>query len=384
MDWPRTPVERLRRFRPPFCPHRDCPEHNRERPGFRFRPNGSYVTKHRRVLRFVCNTCGGSCSTQSFATSYFLKRPELLTRIADQWVNGSCDRQIARTLGCAHSTVARQLARIGRHAMLFKALARQELKGQLREPVVLDHFETFEFSQDLPFGLATPVGSASWFVYGTDLIPHRRTGRRSPAQQVRLDSRPQRPDRGGYRGSARRILEMLAGLAGPGMLQVIGDGHPAYEQARRDHPHRDRIVLARYPNPPRGPKGSRRSPQARARDRAMFPVDALHALIRHSLSHQRRETIAFGRRLNAAAERISAFLVWRNFVKPRSERTPDPETPAMRVGLAAEPWSWRWLLSRRLFPDRIPLPDPWNELYRRDWTTPVLPSNTRHRLRYAF
>jgi len=67
-----------------------------------------------------------------------------------------------------------------------------------------------------------------------------------------------------------------------------------------------------------------------------------------------------------------------------SERKPDPTTPAMRKGLAREPWSWRRLLARRLFPGRLPVPDAWSEIYRRDWTTPNLPSNARHDLRLAF
>ena len=94
--------------------------------------------------------------------------------------------------------------------------------------------------------------------------------------------------------------------------------------------------------------------------------------------------IAFGRRLNALLERLFLTAVWRNFVKGRSERRGDRTTPAMRVGLAEEPWRWRRVLSRRLFPDRESLTEVWRELYRRDWTTPVLPSNARHRLRFAY
>ncbi len=116
----------------------------------------------------------------------------------------------------------------------------------------------------------------------------------------------------------------------------------------------------------------------------MFPVDALHGLIRHTAAHHRRETIAFGRRLNALLERLFLTVAWRNFVKGRSERRPDPVTPAMRLGLATEPWTWRRTLARRLFPGRESLPRVWRDLYRRDWTTPVLPSNTRHRLSHAY
>ena len=115
----------------------------------------------------------------------------------------------------------------------------------------------------------------------------------------------------------------------------------------------------------------------------MFPSDTLHTLLRHSLAHHRRETIAFGRRLNAVMERMFLTAVWRNFIKARSERRPDPATPAMSLGLAFEPWSWPRVLSRRLFPGREETPAVWDKLYRREWTTEALRSNTRHRLKLA-
>jgi hypothetical protein len=111
----------------------------------------------------------------------------------------------------------------------------------------------------------------------------------------------------------------------------------------------------------------------------MFPVDLLHALLRHSLAAHKRETIAFSKRSNAVAEGMFLAAVWRNFVKGVSERKNDPTTPAMRLGLTDRPWSWERVLGRRLFPDREKLAGTWLELYRRDWLTPELPSNTRHR-----
>ncbi|OLE65224.1 MAG: hypothetical protein AUG03_05765 [Acidobacteria bacterium 13_1_20CM_2_68_14] len=116
----------------------------------------------------------------------------------------------------------------------------------------------------------------------------------------------------------------------------------------------------------------------------MFPVDLLHKILRHTLAHQRRETIAFGRRLNAVMERLFLAAVWRNFVKRRSERRPEPRTPAMHLALTDAPWSWKRVLSRRLFVRREKLPAPWPSLYRRDWITPILPSNARHDLARAY
>ena len=56
----------------------------------------------------------------------------------------------------------------------------------------------------------------------------------------------------------------------------------------------------------------------------------------------------------------------------------------MRLGLTARSWKWERVLGRRLFPDREGLDGVWLELYRRDWITPELPSNTRHRPVFTF
>ncbi len=386
MHWPGTPVEYLGAFQPSFCPRAECREHTRTSAGYRFRSHGAYATRRRSsVPRFLCLTCRHTFSRQTFAVSYYRKRPELIRPVAAGLVAGSAHRQIARSLGCAPSTVTRLAARLGRHAMLLLARALVELEGQVEEPFVLDHFETFEFTQDYPFGVATPVGAESWFVYGLDPAPHARTGRRSVFQERRLKARPGRFSHGGYAGSTRRTLNALLSLGKSGRSVVIrGDGHPAYDHAVAGHKERRRLVLERYPNPPRGPKGSTRSVEARVRDQAMFPVDLLHKIVRHSLAHQRRETIAFGRRLNAVMERLFLAAVWRNFVKRRSERRPESRTPAMHLRLTETHWDWKRVFSRRLFFQRERLPDPWPSLYRRLWTTPILPSNTRHSLSRAF
>jgi transposase-like protein len=385
VDWPRTPVERLQDFRPPFCPRRTCPKHLCSA-GFRWRKHGYYATRaHPRVPRFRCNHCRSVFSQRAFSLKYYRKRPELLRPVAAGLQAGSGHRQLARTLGCAPSTVTRLAAFLGRHSILLLHRALVSLDGQLDEPVVLDHFETFELTQDLPLGVATAVGARSWFVYALDPAPHARTGRRSPAQERRRKRRAPRPSRGGYLGSTRRLLDRLLPLSRPGQrLYLIGDDHPAYRRAVDRHPRSGRIVLESHPNPPRRPKGSPRSVRAIARDRAMFPVDLLHALLRHSLAAHRRETIAFGRRINAILERLMLTAVWRNFVKGVSERKGDPTTPAMRLGLTDRPWSWSRVLGRRLFPDREGLRGVWLELYRRDWITPELPANTRHRRRFAY
>jgi hypothetical protein len=386
MDWPGTPVEHLSGFQPHFCPRRGCPEHTRKSPGYRFERLGFYVTSRRwRIPRFRCLACRGSFSRQTFAVSYYSKRPELLVPVAAGLVAGSAHRQIARSTGCAPSTVTRMAARLGRHAILLLARARSEMLGWVDEPLVLDHFETLESTQDYPFGVATLVGARSWFVYDLDPAPHGRSGKISQEQRERLAGRPRRTTHGGYFGSSRRVIDRGLALARPeSPVCLRGDGHKAYDRAAAESSAAGRILLERYPNPKRGPKGSKRSPEARLRDARLFPVDLLHKLVRHSMAHQRRETIAFGRRLNAVMERFFLLAVWRNFVKRRTERRRWSPTPAMDAGLTGEAWTWARVLSRRLFPARTPTPSTWAYLYRRLWLTPLFAVNSQHRLSRAF
>ena len=386
MEWPIQPLEVLRRFAPRFCPRRDCTAHKQIHVrGVCFKPAGGYYrADRRRVQRFRCPACGRTFSKQAFAFSYYLKRPELTVPIAAGLNAGSAHRQLARSIGCAPSTVTRRAARLGRHAILLMARAVGSLE-RLDESIVLDHFETYEFTQDLPFGVSTPIGRRSGFVYGLDPCPHPRTGKRSPAQAARLKTRPKRPARGGYAGSFARTLDGLLQIPRPsGLLWLFTDGHTDYRRVATRDPYRTLIVHGRYPNPDRGPKGTPRSPEARARDRALGPVDHLHRLLRHSLAHHRRKTIAFGRRLNALMERLFLAAIWKNFVKGRSEKNPRSPAPAMKVGLTRSRWNWLRIFARRLFPDRETPPELWLELYRRDWLTPVLPNNTRHRLIHAY
>jgi hypothetical protein len=293
---------------------------------------------------------------------------------------GSAHRQIARSLGCAPSTVTLRAARLGRHAMLLLARALRSCPP-LDEPVVVDHFETFAFSQDFPFGIGTAVGARSWFIYGLDPAPHRPGGPR------RRRSRAKPPGhRGGYRGSFSRLLDALLPLTQlESRLDLITDGHDAYGSAIQSHARPDCVRHHRFPNPPRSLKGAKRTPEARRRDAAMFPVDVLHSILRHTCAHHRRETIAFGRRLNALMERMFLTAVWRNFVKRRSERRPNPPvTPAMERGLTRAPWSWPKVLAQRLFPMRETLPEAWKEMYDRTWITPAVGNNRRHALVRAY
>lgn len=321
--------------------------------------------------------------------TYYRKRPELMRPIAAGLVAGSALRQLARSLGCAPTTVVRISATLGRHATLFNARAASRLHGRVREPVAMDHFETFEGSQDYPFGVATVVGANSWYLYALDPAPHPRAGVPSRAKRRKRLRRPGitpvRCEHGRYVGSVGRVLSSISPLVPKGRrLELRTDGHPHYSRAIRQHRINPIVDHRPSPGPKRRGGDAENRERARTRNQMLFPVDLVHKLFRHSMAHHRRETIAFSRRINAAMERFALAAVWRNFVKRKTERRPCSTSPAMEVGLADELWGWDRVLARRIFPSRQRLPEPWAALYRREWTTPLLGSNERHRLKRNF
>ena len=391
MDWPSTTIESVEhdRFTPSFCPRPGCSQHRVAPASFLYRRLRATYQRRcdgRVVPRFVCGTCRRGFSQQSFAVSYYLKRPELTVPIARGVVNGSAHRQIARVVGCAPSTVTKRIARLGRHAQLLHQLCVAALPG-LDEPLNYDDFETFTGSQYHPCGVGTSVGHHSWFLYGLGFAPHRRGGRLSPAQrlkQARWDRRGGKPARDSYVIALNRQLDVLIPKARVKPLVLVSDDKKDYSRALRRHPLGSDVQHRIYPNPKRGPKGSMRSPAAQERDRAMFPIDALHGFLRHSLKAHVRETIAFGRRSEAQLERAHLFAVFRNLLKLRSDRRPSSITPAMWLKLTDDRWTWDRVFAQRLQPSRIDGGAVWPELYGRQLSTPTLTRTPAHRLKLAY
>ena len=181
-----------------------------------------------------------------------------------------------------------------------------------------------------------------------------------------------------------RNLDVLIPSTRVTPLVVISDDKKDYARAIRRHPRGAEVKHIAIANPKRGPKGSRRSRQARTRDDAMFPADTVHRFFRHSVKMHTRETIAFGRRTEAQLERAHLFTVFRNLVKKRSERKRNAITPAMWVRLTDERWTWDRVFAQRLQPSRVEGGLTWPELYDRRMATPTLTRTPPHQLTLAY
>jgi hypothetical protein len=279
------------------------------------------------------------------------------------------NRQIARDLRVAPSTIDRQLARLGRHCLLYHAGSMQT--AQPTQRVAIDGFVTFEHSQYWPFHHHLAIEPESDFiVYFTD-SEVRRSGKMTPAQKCkreRLEAALGRPDPTAVFKDVKHLLEVVAGTQL--QLTVLSDDHRAYPQAIRAL--RCEVIHLVTSSRERRDGGN-----------PLFPVNLADLLLRHSSANHKRETIAWSKRRQASAERLAVFLVWRNYMKSRREKQPRGPTPAQARGAFDHCVTVAELLDRRLFVSRTSLPQRWVEYYWRDVSTRALPRQRRHELKYA-
>jgi transposase-like protein len=365
MDGARRP------FVPPHCPRTDCRFHTC-RVGWRWVRHGSFPRRcaPQRIQRYRCCHCRTTFSTQTFSCTYYLKRPELLEPTFHRLLAGSGLRQITREARCAHSTVMGLAARLARHALLY--LAAHRPLGPVPEPLVIDGFESFAYSQYQPLHLNLVVGAESHFVYGFTLSTLRRKGRMTERQRARrahLEATQGRPEPRALERDMAAALRLA--VPEPQPLIVRSDEHPAYPRAFRQ--------LAGYAiRHERTP-----SIQARTPGNPLFPVNLMDLLLRHNSANHKRETIAFSKRHQAVIERAALLVLWRNYVKRFSENHAG-QTPAMRLGLSRGPRSPRALLQGRQFASRVALPPVWGPYYRRRVPTVGITHAREHRLTRAF
>ena len=357
-------------FVPPHCPRTDCRFH-RSRAGWRWKRHGFFTRAAvpHRIQRFRCGHCGHTFSAQTFATSYWLRRPDVLLAAAFRLLACSGHRQIAREARCHHTTVMRHGARLGRHALLY--LWRHRPRGALPEPVVGDGFESFAHSQYHPLYLNLVVGARSHYCYAFTHTELRRKGRMRAAQKrrrARLEQRFGRPDPRGIEQGTALALRLAAPEPQP--LTFRSDEHSDYPRAIA----RLKGYDIRHEMTP--------SVQARTAGNPLFPVNRLDLLLRHNSANHKRETIAFSKRHQAVVERAAWLVLWQNFSKPFSERR-GGGTPAMRLGLRERPVPIRELLKARLFPTLVDLPAEWARYYRGEVRTRRIAHEQRHRLKLA-
>jgi len=79
-------------------------------------------------------------------------------------------------------------------------------------------------------------------------------------------------------------------------------------------------------------------------------VNLADLLLRHSSANHKLETIAFSKRRQGALYRVAIWVVWRNYIKDRSENRRDGP-PAKALGLTSRALDVNEILKGRLFPE---------------------------------
>ena len=357
-------------WKPPFCPNPNCKFHRELHQGWHFKRIGFYrrQTHPRRIQRFLCLHCRRSFSTQTFRTDYWLRRPDILPELMTLICGCMAIRQVARHFGVSPKTIARQLARLGRHCLLFHLRQMKDLPPP--RDITIDGFESFELSQYYPFHHHLAVDSnTGFFLWFTD-SPLRRKGRMTPYQKKRraeLENRFGRPDPQAVRKDMRELLEVVT--ANSDRITIRSDEHKSYPAAMRglaveiEH----RVTNSR---------------QRRDKRNELWEVNLTDLLIRHSSANHKRETIAWSKRRQSSALRLGVFLVWRNYVNRRWAKR-GRASPAMELGVCTKQETAGEVLKERYFPHREGLSGRWGQYYWGEVETPALGRNLRHELKYA-
>ena len=356
---------------PPFCPNPECVFHLKPA-GWEYDLDGVFYRKNAPhcVQRYRCCSCGRHFSEQTFRTTYWLKRPKLLAKVFHGLLSCSCLRQIARAEGASPQTILLHANRLGRYCQLFHELHRPH--GPLTEPIALDGFQSFEYSQFHPTWYHVIAGQDSHYFYGFTDSELRRSGRMTKAQKRTrklIEQKYGKPDPRSIEVETAAVLGIVCRK--PQSLELHTDEHQDYPKALKRLPHlkvEHHTISSRAARTARNP---------------LFSINLLDLLIRHGGANHKRETIAFARRRQMAIWRLWVMLVWRNYLKWVSEQK-HGDTPAMRLGIFKRKLRVKDVLKRRLFATRSGLPKRWKKYYAGKTVTRLMPKGRDHRLRFAF
>ncbi|MCB1150025.1 hypothetical protein KDK88_00645, partial [bacterium] len=183
-----------------------------------------------------------------------------------------------------------------------------------------------------------------------------------------LEAELGRPDPKAVQNGIRELLEFVT--RGRSAITARSDEHPAYRRSIAQ-------LRCRVRHHVTSSKGHR------DKHNPLWEVNLADLMIRHSTAAHKRETIAWVKRRQSSAERLSIFMVWRNLMKRRWEKGPAVSS-GMLKGVTDRLWSVREVLGERIFRTRVELPEVWARYYERSVSTVGLGRNRRHTLKYAY
>ena len=323
-------------FVPPFCPNRDCEQHQQPVAGF-FRRHGFYVAACRPdpVPRFRCRTCRRTFSTQTFRQDYRDRRPELNEPLFKSLVSSTGYRQFARIVRMAVGAAQRKARKIACHAgFLHENLSTHLPVGRT---FVLDEEETYEQASIRTVTMPLVVEKEHWFVVTTAVGSIRRlapegTARRNWQTRDEL-KHGRRPDQSAE--CVEAVLRALDKKLGGDRLVLRSDLKPSYLTIAQQV-FGDRVTHERT---------SSREP--RTTYNPLFVVNTTIAMSRDNCGRLRRKSWLVTKKREFLQLHMHQFTVYRNYIRKRFNRDKEDKSPGAHLRLIprsltiAEAIRWR-------------------------------------------
>ena len=323
-------------FHPPFCSNPLCIHHwhDESDPYEAYEDWGSYFTRaFGEVPRFRCTSCGKTFSIQTFRVDYWLKRVFDYDDLTERLSSCSSIRALGRAYKIAGKSIQNRIGRAAR-----QVLALESRLSSLRHPkenLVADGFESFCVSKYYPNNINILVGAESQFVYECDHVTLRRKGAMTEQQKNKraILDRIYRPDPHGNVKSfnliAKACLSVLSDEGRPS-LTLWTDEKQDYRRAFATSRISSALIAqGRFLH------RTVSSRAARTRENPLFPVNYIDREFRKDLHEHVRETVCFGRNVNAQMERLTLYLYYHNYKKRHRTRL-DGRSHALVAGYDGE------------------------------------------------
>lgn len=363
-------------FTPPFCPNPAC-DHHHERPHHTrwWVKKGSFHTQRDGPIpRFICRSCGTTCSPQTFSLEYQVKKHIDLRRLFRSINSASGIRDIAREFGVTDKVILNRISRLARQAIGMTASLRAG--HELAEDLVADGFESFVYSQYFPNNFTILVGADSQVLYLTDYAQMNRKGRMTPGQKRRRDHLklkfPVEP--GEISASFARITRSMAGMwarsPGKRKLRLNTDEKLEYEPCLRDNPQiRSAMDNGQFVH------HQTNSKLPRTHTNPLMAVNYFDREIRKDQANHCRQTLQWSKDVNRSMDRMMVYGAYHNFFKHFriKDRKDLLHAEVAGMGRATIDRHKRRFFTRRYFLDWLELEESEWRTWFGTWKTPVKP-----------
>lgn len=308
-------------FQPPRCPNLDCSKHHAP-DAKRIVRWGYYTTdcRDQREQRFRCLECRKTFSRQTFRHDYRDRRPDLNHKLFLLLSSGVGFQQAAYLLKIDQATAQHKMHRFSRTCrLLHDNLCRQMPEGR---SYLLDEEESYEQASIRPLTVPIVIERKSYFVVATAVGSIRRLAPEGTARRRRQERdervRGKRPDE-----SRRCVEQVMRALKQrvTGSIVLSTDKKSSYATLAKEVFGYDVAHTTTAGSAPR------------TTFNPLFPINHTVAMGRDNCGRLRRRSWLVSKLAKWLRGQLSIFTVFRNYIRPRTRRCPEHETPAVLLDL---------------------------------------------------